>query len=199
MQKSTKLIAVIWLLLAGCQGSPNGENSSRSETQDQAATIVVDASPSDDEKSKLLDAKEALFMQLSGKLMDAMSSNGPASAIEVCQVEAKSIAAEVGKEKNVHIGRTGVRLRNASNQAPGWASNLVADKTETAVFVKLTNGHAAALLPIKLQSQCLMCHGSKDLLAPDVKDKLAKLYPHDQATGFSEGELRGWFWVESLD
>jgi hypothetical protein len=43
-----------------------------------------------------------------------------------------------------------------------------------------------------------MCHGPSESLAPDIKEKLATLYPQDQATGFSEGELRGWFWVESL-
>jgi hypothetical protein len=36
-------------------------------------------------------------------------------------------------------------------------------------------------------------------LAFDVKEKLATFYPQDQATGFSAGELRGWFWIELLD
>jgi hypothetical protein len=44
-----------------------------------------------------------------------------------------------------------------------------------------------------------MCHGPKEQLIPEVKEQLAKLYPEDSATGFSEGELRGWFWVELLD
>jgi hypothetical protein len=131
--------------------------------------------------------------------MNVMSASGPAAAIEVCQVEAKSIAEDVGKETNVKIGRTGVRLRNTSNQPPSWAQKLVADRTDTPVFAKLSDERAVALLPIKLQSQCLMCHGANEQLAPDVKEELAKLYPQDQATGFSEGELRGWFWVESLN
>jgi hypothetical protein len=33
-------------------------------------------------------------------------------------------------------------------------------------------------------------------IAPVIAEQLAKLYPDDQATGFLEGELRGWFWVE---
>ena len=32
-------------------------------------------------------------------------------------------------------------------------------------------------------------------LAGEVKNELASLYPNDQATGFKEGDLRGWFWV----
>jgi hypothetical protein len=199
MKSPIVLIALGTLLATGCQVNSNDSVSSNSDTKDHAPGIVIGASPTEAEKSKLLAAKELLFTRLSGRLMTAMSTSGPANAIKVCQVEAKTIAMEVGKEANVSIGRTGVRLRNASNQPPPWAIELVADRTDTPVFARLSNEHAAALLPIKLQSQCLMCHGNSDALAPDVKIKLAELYPQDEATGFSEGELRGWFWIESLE
>jgi Protein of unknown function (DUF3365) len=193
------LFTIVGLLTAGCQPSAKDSPSSASNSMDAIVTIVKESTPSEAEKSKLLAAKEVLFTKLSGRLMDALSKGGPAGAIGVCQTEAKSIAIDVGKQSNVKIGRKGVRLRNTSNVSPPWAKDLVAAKTDSPVFVKLSNGHAAALLPIKLQPQCLMCHGPSDSLHPNVKDKLAKLYPQDQATGFSEGELRGWFWVEALD
>ena len=41
-----------------------------------------------------------------------------------------------------------------------------------------------------------MCHGPEDQIIPEVKSELAKVYPDDQAIGFQEGELRGWFWIE---
>ncbi|MCC6507610.1 MAG: DUF3365 domain-containing protein [Pirellulaceae bacterium] len=160
--------------------------------------IVRDATLSEDEKTRLLSAKDALVTKLTGRLMDAMAASGPAGAIEVCQLEAKQIALDVGQAQNVSIGRTGVRLRNTNNLAPAWAEQFVADKVDSPVFVRLSNQRAAALLPIKLQAQCLMCHGPSEAIAPDVKTKLASLYPNDQATGFAEGELRGWFWVESV-
>lgn len=191
------LITLSSFLMAGCQSQ--SVNSTVSNASDQLSKIVSGSAPSETEKSKLLAAKDVLFTKLSTRLMDALSTSGPASAIGICQVEAKSIATEVGKEAGVKIGRTGVRLRNTSNQPPAWAKELVAARSNEPVFARLSNGHAAALLPIKLQSQCLMCHGPKEQIAPDVHEKLAKLYPQDQATGFSEGELRGWFWVESLD
>jgi hypothetical protein len=193
------VIACGALLVAGCQAESRNPPNSISYAKDSAPSIVAGSTPSDAKNAKLLAAKEMLFQKLSGRLMEAMSQSGPAGAIRVCQVEAKAIASDVGKEANVSIGRTGVRLRNASNTPPAWAQKLVADKTETPVFVKLSNDHAAALLPIKLQAQCLMCHGPSEQLALDVKAELAKLYPQDHATGFCEGELRGWFWVESLD
>lgn len=199
MKTAFVAIALGSSLLAGCQrNSPSTENSP-TDAQKSGPSIAEHMSPTEAEKAELLAAKELLFQKLSGRLMDAMSTTGPAGAIQVCQLEAKAIATEVGKEANVNIGRTGVRLRNASNTAPEWAQQLVADKTDTPVFVKLSNNHAAALLPIKLQVQCLMCHGPKEQIAPDVQEKLTELYPDDHATGFSEGELRGWFWVETLD
>jgi Protein of unknown function (DUF3365) len=197
----TSFILLAWgsLLAIGCQPRSADSANSTSNTKESLPVIKADAAPTEAEKSKLLAAKDLLFTRLTGRLMEAMSATGAAGAIKVCQVEANSIAMEVGKEANVHIGRTGVRLRNVSNTSPAWAQSHVTEKTETPVYAKLSNGHAVALLPIKLLPQCLMCHGPKEQLALDVKEQLATLYPEDQATGFSEGELRGWFWVELLD
>jgi Protein of unknown function (DUF3365) len=191
-------LTLVLLMTVGCKDNPREPMTSTSAS-DKVPKITAGSIPTESEKSSLLAAKEELFKRLSGRLMAVISTSGPAAAIEVCQFEAKSIAMDVGKGANVKIGRTGVRLRNASNQPPSWAQKLVDDRTDTPVFAKLSNDHAVALLPIKLQAQCLICHGPSEALAPDVREKLATLYPQDQATGFSEGELRGWFWVESLD
>ncbi len=198
MKQSIAQLTVGLILTVGCKDSPLEPVTSTSAI-DNAPQILAGAIPNEVEKSHLLTAKEELFARLSGRLMTAMSKSGPAAAIEVCQVEAKSIAVEVGKEANVKIGRTGVRLRNTSNQPPNWAQKLVADRADAPVFAKLTDERTVALLPIKLQAHCLMCHGPSEQIAPDVLEKLTELYPQDQATGFSEGELRGWFWVESLN
>jgi len=95
------------------------------------------------------------------------------------------------------MGRTGTRLLSAypNNHAPDWATSLVESKTDTPIFLNLDNGQLAALLPIKLQATCLMCHGPKKQIAADVLAAISERYPKDQATGFQEGELRGWFWV----
>ncbi|QDT04797.1 hypothetical protein K227x_31940 [Rubripirellula lacrimiformis] len=171
---------------------------SEPNTQDTADTTAVVAGelPSEEDQQSMLAAKDALFQKLSGRLMQAMGQQGPAAAIQVCQKEASQMAAEVGQATGMRIGRTGVRLRNPQNQPPAWAKPLTEQRIDTATFVKLDNGDSAALLPIKLQSQCLMCHGPEDQIAPIISDQLAKLYPADKATGFREGELRGWFWVQ---
>lgn len=163
---------------------------------DSNRVIVKGKAPSDAQKQAMLAAKEALFTKLSGRLMETMGSQGPAAAISVCQTEAPQIAEEVSEEHDLRIGRTGVRLRNSNNEPPAWAKPLTNNKTDTPTFVVLDNEDSAALLPIKLQGQCLMCHGPKDQIATVIQDQLAKLYPNDEATGFNEGDLRGWFWIE---
>ena len=206
---------VVWLLcvatLAGCsrsdadrvsrvENNAEGQGASGLNTADANAqervTILKGESPSDAQRATMLAAKDALFTQLSGKLMDAMSTGGPAAAISVCKVQAPEIAKRVSEEHGLTIGRTGVRLRNQSNIAPEWASELVEAKVTEPSFVMLSNGNAGALLPIKLQTQCVMCHGLEDQITPDVKKQLTELYPEDRATGFNEGDLRGWFWIE---
>lgn len=199
MSRSIQLCLVLGGLLAlGCRPeSPNSQVESPKKSE-ESISIVAEAIPSDAEKAQLLAAKDALFQKLSGRLQDVMFSRGPSDAIEVCRDEAAAMAQKVGEEKKVRIGRTSLRLRNPKNQPPKWAELLVEKATDSPTFAKLTNDHAAALLPIKLQSQCLTCHGPKEGIAQDVRDKLAKHYPLDRATEFREGDLRGWFWVELL-
>ncbi len=171
--------------------SPAGNDTTRSETPDTSS----ESKPLKG-KSQALKAKEALFEKLSGRLVATMSSGGPAAAIQVCSQEAPQLAAEVGKEYGVSIGRTSFKLRNPLNQPPAWAESLIEERVDTPQFLELENGATAALLPIRLQPQCLVCHGPTEQISPAVQESLAALYPADAATGFEAGDLRGWFWVE---
>ena len=191
----TNLLVATTVSVTACSPATNPAEEQGAAERDDVA-IVQDEMPGDDAKAKMLLAKEALFTALSGRLMESMSQRGPASAIAVCQKEATRIAETVGKENGLRIGRTGVRLRNPENVAPSWAASLVGERVDTPTFAVLDNGDSAALLPIKLQGQCLMCHGPGEQIAPAIRDQLAKLYPDDRAIGFREGELRGWFWIE---
>lgn len=193
-------ILMLLCVTIGCsQTAPSANKTSPDAATHDAAgpqiTIVQGSVPNDQQQAKMLAAKDALFEKLSGRLMEAMAQGGPSAAILVCQKEAPQIAKAVGQEQGVSIGRTGVRLRNPNNQAPAWAVELIEQKTDKPTFVTLSDNKAAALLPIKLQVQCLMCHGPDEQIAPDVKAQLQTSYPADQATGFNEGDLRGWFWV----
>ena len=186
----------LYVILVGCSQTSSTPMSVGSRSETAPLTIVDGGEPSESERQAMLAAKDELFNRLSSRLMEVMGGQGPAAAIAVCQKEATQIATEVGVANQLRIGRTGVRLRNQQNTPPVWAESLVEAATDSPQFVRFSDGSAGALLTIKLQSQCLMCHGPQDQIAPIIKDQLAKLYPKDEATGFREGDLRGGFWIE---
>lgn len=147
-------------------------------------------------EEKAITAKDELFKRLSGRLAEVMQSDGPIAAIEVCSREASEIAKTVGDEHGVTIGRTALKLRNSANAPPDWVQPLIIKPKDEPQFIELANGHTGALLPIKLKAKCVTCHGPADEIADEVKTQIAKLYPTDSATGYKEGDLRGWFWVD---
>ncbi len=200
MHKYFSLTTCVLSMLVGCHSDretgPNGSVERPSDVTGVEVSIVSDTPPTDAQKERMLAAKEALFSKLSGRLQTAIGGDGPAAAIAVCQSEAPQIAADVSAQYGLKIGRAGVRLRNPNNAPPEWASSLTQAMTDTPTFVTLSNDHVAALLPIKLQTHCLMCHGPAETIAPIIQNQLTRFYPRDEATGFHEGELRGWFWVE---
>lgn len=143
-----------------------------------------------------IDAREALATRLQTRLFETMADEGPAAALEVCAHDAPRIAEAVEEDFEVRIGRTSERLRSPGNQVPEWAQPLAAARVETAGLWQREDGWAVAWSPIVLSAPCTSCHGEADALAPGVSELLAARYPGDRATGYAEGELRGWFWVE---
>jgi len=141
-------------------------------------------------------ARDALFGRLVDRLTRTISSTGPTAAIAVCRDAAPEMAREVGAEHFVAIGRTSFKLRNPANKVPPWARDWVDQRVDQPQFASATDGTLAMLLPIKLKQECLMCHGAVDQMDTQVVAALERLYPDDAATGFAEGDLRGWFWIE---
>jgi hypothetical protein len=50
--------------------------------------------------------------------------------------------------------------------------------------------------PIGTASACTTCHGPDEKRPPQLQRLLAEHYPQDKAVGFSEGDVRGFFWAE---
>lgn len=186
-------------VLTGCSReqstSPMTEGGQQQTAEDVAQkTTASDSKQTPLERAAL--ARDALFNELSTRLLAAMSNGGPAKAIEVCSKLAPKLAKDVGEQHQVSIGRTAIRLRNENNRPPTWAEPLLKDLPNKPVVQDLENGRTGVLFPILLKVQCLTCHGPDDKIASDIRTELARLYPNDKATGFQEGDLRGWFWVE---
>jgi hypothetical protein len=186
-------------VLTGCSreqsASPMTEGGQLKTAEDVAQkSTASDSKQTPLERASL--ARESLFNELSTRLLAAMSNGGPAKAIEVCSKLAPKLAKEVGEQHHVSIGRTAIRLRNENNRPPTWAEPLLKDLPTKPVVQNLENGRTGVLFPILLKVQCLTCHGPDDKIAAEIRTELARLYPNDKATGFQEGDLRGWFWVE---
>lgn len=176
-----------------------------------AILVIAAAAGGDGVPDRAAAAVDAYASQLKAALGGAMQSGGPVEAIEVCRNRASEIAAEIGREAGVDIGRTALRVRNPGNQPDEWEmavlrrfeAELAAGAAAEELFAVDTKQTASGMqhrymAPIMTQPLCLACHGSA--LDPAVKDALQAHYPDDEATGFAIGDLRGAFtvsWIEA--
>ena len=150
----------------------------RQPTQDTDTTWTVvtegDMIPEQTiQHEKALAARDAMSTSLKGRLMEVIGSKGPAAAISVCSKEAPQIAEQISQEHGLKIGRTSFRLRNTDNAPPTWATQLVVDRVAEPTYLT-QEGKLAALLPIRIQAPCLMCHGSEDTIPLSVKDAISR-------------------------
>lgn len=141
-------------------------------------------------------AREELVDAIMEELGEALADGGSVGAIRICRKRAPEIASQVSSRHAVVIGRTSFKLRNPVNQPPEWARGFVQQMTEEVTYLKGPGETLGVLMPIRLQEPCLGCHGPSESIEPDLKATLDQLYPEDQATGFAEGDLRGWLWAE---
>ena len=139
---------------------------------------------------------------LQGQLQAAMKAGGPVGAIGVCQQAAPAIAANLSEESGAEVRRIALKERNPAAAPEGElrdrleqlaAAPLSADGKPAVMQWTSGSGadaraHYMRAIPMKEQP-CAACHGTA--IAPEVKDKLAELYPADKATGFKPGDLRG--------
>jgi len=137
-------------------------------------------------------------------LVSAIKSDGPVSAIGVCNVAAPEIADEQSKATGWKIGRTSAKLRNGNNAPDAWEAKVLAIFAEkkaaggdlkTMQFYETVDVDGKKtfryMKAIPVGKPCLTCHG--DNLKPPLAAKLKQLYPQDAATGFKLGDLRGAF------
>ena len=189
-------VVAIMMFASGCQKDTPVSKAPDVIPEPEPAVLPAPKPVRKDPTQIALAAKDEMFRTLIAKLLDAVGRDGPVGAIEICGKEAPKIADRIGKQFDVQIGRTSFKLRNSKNLPPDWAKPLLEDKPTEPRFVDLPDNHTGALFPIMLKIQCLACHGPTEQISPDVKAQLDRLYPDDQATGFDEGDLRGWFWVD---
>jgi len=140
--------------------------------------------------------------RLSRRLLEEMARGGASAAIIVCRDEAQPIAAAVAEDTGVAVGRTTDRLRNPKNAPRPWVKPFLdaaaGRKAAEVDAVVVDLGDRVGLLrPIPVKSTCLPCHGKAGEVSGPVRATLAAAYPADRSIGYSDGDLRGFFWAEA--
>jgi len=179
------------------------------------AVIATLTAISSTQAGQATSAEDALAMQAPGlvkgfagtlkqTLVKSIKSDGPVSAISVCNVAAPEIADKQSKASGWKVGRTSAKLRNSTNAPDAWEEKVLAifskkhangDDLKTMQYYETVEVDGKKtfryMKAIPVGKPCLTCHG-KDL-KPALGAKLKELYPHDAATGFKRGDLRGAF------
>lgn len=139
--------------------------------------------------------------ELLRELTAGLKEGGPGFAIKSCHVDVVGVTRRIARQDGVAAGRTSDRLRSPANAPRPWAAPLVAANAggrarDVEGFVVDLGDAVGVLRPIAQRSICASCHGPADTLDPAVRSALKVRYPADRAIGFTQGEIRGWFWVE---
>lgn len=164
---------------------------------------ITAASEPPDYRQASRDLVATFATELKGELTAAMSESGPDGAIRVCRDLAPEIAARLSRQSGANIGRTSLRFRNPQNVPEPWQyprlvqfDQLGADarreELETLETAPAPGVAARYMKAIPVQPPCLACHGEP---AGEVREALARAYPHDRATGYALGDIRGAFYV----
>jgi hypothetical protein len=185
------------LMTLACGGTGAGEVAKEPSSAPPGSATAI---PADQEAAWL--ARGAAIVapyrkDLKGALVAAMA-DGPEAAISACRLEVPRLARHLAVD-GIDIGRTSHRLRNPDNAPRDWVRPLLAAYTvETGErdpqVTLLADGRIGYVEPISIKPACLLCHGT-GIPAPAAQ-RIAELYPQDQATGFAVDEFRGLFWVE---
>lgn len=142
-------------------------------------------------------------MQLKSELKGALEQGGPVQAVRVCKDIAPRIASELSRQSGAKVARTSLRYRNPGNAPESWQSNVLRDFDKQAAasdttspleyFAAEDDGSFRYMRAIPADGICLACHGQ--VLAPQLQESIETNYPHDKATGYSTGDIRGAFSV----
>jgi len=197
-------ITTLWLplslaLVVGCGDSSPKVDSTGIEISEPSWQRVTEdrlTPAQQDQLQRAVAAQQEMAHAMMGELKAELESGGPAGAVVVCRDLAPMIAETISTDHGLVIGRTSQRLRNPTNTAPEWVSMVVDEGFDEQATFAGPAGELGVTLPIRTAKPCLACHGPADSLDDEVTTALAELYPEDQATGFAEGDLRGWFWIE---
>lgn len=136
---------------------------------------------------------------------EAVAEKGVAGAIPVCKEQAPALIKEKRQETGWDIRRVSLKVRNAERGTPDlWEVRQLVDfniraangeKPETLEKSEIVTVDGKQVFrymkALPVGEVCLKCHGPVERMDNGLKAKLAESYPHDQATGYTKGQIRG--------
>ncbi|TRZ90162.1 MAG: DUF3365 domain-containing protein [Rhodocyclaceae bacterium] len=142
--------------------------------------------------------------KLLAMLQDEIGKGSFDGAIAACREKAPKMAAAASQATGWEIRRVSLKNRNPKAIPDDWERAALEDfdrraatgespaTLEKAEIVGADGKRTLRFMKaLPTQQLCLSCHGKQDQLAPEVKARLSEIYPNDQATGYSEGQIRG--------
>ncbi|MEW5796125.1 MAG: DUF3365 domain-containing protein [Candidatus Zixiibacteriota bacterium] len=185
-------------VISGC-GAQDTETAPAAQSQAQA--------PAPDE-AELTAAARNLAGQfgrdLQSALLGALNENGPAYAMQVCQIRAGEIAA-AHSAAGWSVKRVSDKWRNITGRPDSAEVAVLATfadlKTDSEFLTRWSGPDSARVFnyyqTIVVREMCLQCHGDLQSVDLDLWQQVKIAYPYDKATGYKEGDLRGMFVVSA--
>ncbi len=171
-------------------------------------TLMVPAAYAEDINQLQQESRDVatpFLQQLGAANKKAISESGPDAAVGVCKDIAPQLTSSISRQTGWKLTRVSLKVRNPLlGTADAWeqkglqefeARVAKGEKPETlelAEIVQEPNGKSFRYMKaIVLQQGCVACHGSAEQIPDGVKARLAEEYPHDRATGYGVGQIRG--------
>ena len=149
---------------------------------------------------------KALAGNLKKELSSSMQSGGPVAAVQTCNIKAPQITEALND--SLTIKRTSLKLRNPNNAPDAWEKKILTafqqklaggtpvEQLVHSEKIKTSSGTQLRMMrAIPTQGFCLSCHGDKQTMSKELAETLKQFYPHDLATGYQAGQIRGAFSV----
>jgi hypothetical protein len=138
--------------------------------------------------------------ELDSTLTTIMKYNSIVEAVEHFSFDAQMVSARYEYNSYYSLKRVTDKNRNELNIAQSYEIDVMGE------FFYPTNYNSNEISvwshwgadfnfyyykAINIESSCLVCHGTKDDIPPNVRKKIKEIYSKDKAVGYYNGDLRG--------
>jgi hypothetical protein len=173
-----------------------------------AIALLAGAARAQDAITWLTESRQAagtLVQQLGAQLRAELESQGPDGAVSVCKDVAPALAGQLSRDTGWRVARVSLRTRNPLLGTPDvWEQKVLAEfdrrvaageKPDALEFGEVVDEPGGRyyryLKAIPTGPLCVTCHGPVAQMSPAILERLQKEYPHDRATGYAPGQVRG--------